>query len=45
VADVTTPPHRVTLTSHGAKTSSLLSLHLRGTLHHIVSPLELKPKH
>jgi hypothetical protein len=42
--DVTMPSRCVTLSSHGAKTSSLPSLHLSTTLHPIASPLEPKLK-
>jgi hypothetical protein len=43
--DVVTPPHRVTLPSHGAKTSLLPLLHLSTMIHLIISPLKSKLKH
>jgi hypothetical protein len=45
LADVTTPPRRVTLLSHGAKMSSLPPLHLPAMLRPFASPLEPKLKH
>jgi hypothetical protein len=36
---------RITLSFHGAKTSSLPPLHLSSMLHSVASPLESKPKY
>jgi hypothetical protein len=40
--DVATPLWRVTLSSHGAKMSSMSLLHISTTLHSVASPLEPK---
>jgi hypothetical protein len=45
LADVITPPHRVTFPFHWAKTSSLTLLHLPAILHLVAFTLELKLKH
>jgi hypothetical protein len=42
LAVVATPPRRVTLSFHGAKTSSLPPLYLMTKLHHVVSPSQVK---
>jgi hypothetical protein len=42
--NIATSSRRVTLPSHGSKTSLLPPLHLLATLH-LVAPLESKPKH
>jgi hypothetical protein len=43
--DIAMLPHRATIPSHKAKTSSLPPLHLLATLHPVTSPLELELKH
>jgi hypothetical protein len=45
LVDVTIPSRRVTLSSHGVKTSSLRPLHFPATLCFVVSHLEPKPNH
>jgi hypothetical protein len=45
LADVVTPPCRVTLSFNGDKTSSLSLLHLSTMIYLITSLLKPKPKH